>query len=859
VHVRLAIFVIVVGFFARVAAAQSILNVESMSGEPIALSADEVSCSHDECVFLGNVMLTSGNRLMSARTLDIDLEDTPEGKRRIKKAVASGDVLLIDGNTMTTCERIELNGDLVSGTLALAEIRVKKPGSFDPKLQGFDRLGAGTDQLYMTGVITRTGRQSFVVKDAYFTPCDCGKDTRPLFSVRAKEAHVELGSHAVFLRPVLQPGDFPLPFPFALPALYIPVSKRKMGILPPAIRLLGVDGFYAEESFFLPLGPSFDMTATAGVNVARGFRDMLELRYAPDVGVEGSFYATHMLDYKFSTKERPTSELGPNRVSAILNHRSGSWGRTPVRIFGQFFSDNQLLSVQQYTVAAQATQYSPSRLAADYRGDAWRLSVGAAMYQDFQAPTFFGSATACAQDPRNCQQGRVVQRIPELGFFLAPQHLGGGVTLAVDARFDAGFALRPFQTVSYEAEDPLFKTGGGVPTQQTITEALHPPGAYADCAQLPSYDYVGPDGLPPKNAAGAPIVDAQGKPLQLASACARPLRFGRFDVVPRLARPFELGFLSVRPELFGLFAIGADSIVNAPTPRGFVGLKVELSTHFGRVFQVSEETALRHRVRPIVSYLLIPSVLGTLPQYIFDERDQFRAAHQLVFGFETDLFRRTKGTAARTLTLSIVQQANLGLGGTTIRDLRSPNLTPVEQRTLAAAPGLASLVARVAFDWRPFAVSLRSSVDMQTKLPQELAARVTVYDGAGTSAYVDYARFINGGYARMNTGLFEIAPGGAVVPNARSGGLHVAGFGATVQAVRRLFLSYAFGLAFGDGINFPRVAVQGQQISARLTGACECFGVEVGANFLPTFFTATPTPPVINVSLTLGDYTFRPQ
>lgn len=840
-------------------------NVEALTGQPIGLSADEANCTNDHCAFIGHVLLTSGRTVLSADQLHFDVEEK-DGKRRISHATATGDVLLIDGNAMTTCQRVDLNGDLVTGTLSLAEIRVKKPGSFDPKLAGFDAFGAGTDTVYVTGLITRTGQKSFVVKDAYFTPCDCGKDRRPIFSVKAQEARIELDSHAVFIKPVVQPGDLPFPFPFALPALYVPVSKRKTGILPPAFRVVGesptpvhpyaMSAFYIEEALFVALGKSVDATATFGVNTLRGPRELLELRYAPDADVEGTLNLAHMWDSRFFAEERPTSELKENRVSAVFSHRSGTYGRLSARAFGQFFSDNALLGVQQYTVAAQATQYSASRVATDYRGDLWRVSLGAAVYQDFQAPTFFG-----------VQQGRVVQRIPDIGAFLAPLPLPGGLRLSAEARFNAGFALRPSQTVSYEQEDPAYKgirftdpdPAAPAPVQQTITERFNTPTPYPDCATMPGRLLVDDNGSPLLRTDKTPAVDVYGRPIEVADRCARPLRFGRFDVMPVLSRPFQLGFLSVRPEVFGLFQLGADSLTNTLQPRGFAGMRVELSTLFGRVFEVSDDEAVRHRVRPILTYLLVPAVIGRMPQYIFDERDQFRATHQLTFGAETDLYRRTKGGgSASVLKLSVVQQVNLGFDGVRVRDLRTASTTD-ELRTFAAAPGFGSFSSRLDLNLLPVRAYLATTVDTQTKRLTELVSSLTILDGSGSSANVSYSRYEAGGYARMNTGLFELAPGGAVIPNLRSGAYHVASLSAVVQVLRGLFLSYSFSVGFGDGLSAPRLTVQGQTIKARLVGACECFGVDVSANFLPDFFTATPRPPTIDFSLTVGDYTFKPQ
>ena len=322
----------------------------------------------------------------------------------------------------------------MQGALSFAEIRVKKPGSTGA-LTGWDKFGGGTDLVYMNGQITRTGKNTFVVKDVYFTPCDCGKDRKPVFSIKARKAWVELGSHALFERPVVQPLDQPFPFPFALPALYVPVSKRKSGLLPPAPRGLGADGFYIEDSIFFVLSDSVDMTAVAGYNVRRGLRDKLELRFNPTADVQGDLTLTHMSDDTFIGNN--AGLFGSQRFGGSFNTRMGTWSRASLKANLQFFSDPSYFADNALSLAAQATQYSASRAAVDYRGDAWRLSVGAAAYQDFTLPntgvahSSFFSAGA----------GRTMQRLPDALLSVAPVPLPLGFRFALDTHFVASVGL----------------------------------------------------------------------------------------------------------------------------------------------------------------------------------------------------------------------------------------------------------------------------------------------------------------------------------------------------------------------------------------------------------------------------------
>jgi len=649
----------------------------------------------------------------------------------------------------------------------------------------------------MNGQITRTGKNTFEVKDIYFTPCDCGKDFPPIFSIRARKAYVELGSHATFERPVLQPFDQPLPFPFALPALYIPVSKRKTGLLPPSPRSLAADGFYIEESVFITLGQTADLTAVAGWNVRRGAREKLELRYNPVAGVEGSISLSHMHDETFVN--RPllgTFNAGvfhQERFGLSANHRSGTWARASLKMNLQYFSDNTYLFDNALSLSAFATQYSASRAAFDYRGDAWRVAVGLVGYQDF---TIANTATTGGSRHDSFflpASGRTPQRVPDIGLSIAPVPLPLGLRLAVDSRAvgTVGFSNQTIQ--QYDVVD----------TSVTLQ----------DCSQL--------------------LGDQTGTP------CQKAVRAGRIDLVPRLSRPFALGPIEVKPEVFGLFAAGADAINPSVAPRGFFGARVELSTMIGRVFDTGKETKLRHRMRPILRYLLIPGIYGTVPQYKLDERDAYVPTHQLQAGFETDLYRKSGTTAGtRVLSLAVFQTANLG------------GLPAV------AAFSFSQLGARATFAWQPVTVGLRASLDHGTGRLTEAGASFGFRDNKYVSFGADFAHFQNGGYWRMNTGLWELAPAGAIQADSQSGGLDAGSASVSVTPWRGLAVSYGVSAALVS----KQVAFQ--QMNARIayTGACGCFGAEVSTTFLPGFFgpLQAQNPPVINFALSIGDYTFRP-
>ena len=295
------------------------------------------------------------------------------------------------------------------------------------------------------------------------------------------------------------------------------------------------------------------------------------------------------------------------------------------------------------------------------------------------------------------------------------------------------------------------------------------------------------------------------------------MRYGRLDLVPRLSRPFAVGALQVKPDVFGLVAAGADAIETSIQPRGFIGARVELSTMFGRVFQAGKDLKLRHRMRPILRYMLIPTVFGALPDYRLDERDQYGATHQLQAGFETDLFRKVKDQGGqRLLSLAVVQSANLGWPKG------------------AAAAGFSQLGARLTFELQPVTVAVRGSLDHSSGKLTEFGVRATFFDGKYVSIAGDYAHFLNGGYWRMNTGLFELAPGDAIRVDNNVGGLEAISGSIAVYPVTGMTLAYDLSLAVvGHKALFQTM---GARIAYTGPWLCGCLGAEVSTTFLPQFF-----------------------
>ena len=149
----------------------------------------------------------------------------------------------------------------------------------------------------------------FSAEGVRLTLCDCCGEA-PSWEIRAARAEIEPGRTATLTWPVLYVTprflfiDEPIPI-LPLPWLQIPLSGRQTGLLFPIVDVGSRTGWWLAEPFFLTLGESYDLTATAGYafgpsqssvdsRVAegqnpgvRGVGGALEFRWAPIEGVKG--------------------------------------------------------------------------------------------------------------------------------------------------------------------------------------------------------------------------------------------------------------------------------------------------------------------------------------------------------------------------------------------------------------------------------------------------------------------------------------------------------------------------------------------------------------------------------------------
>jgi LPS-assembly protein len=104
------------------------------------------------------------------------------------------------------------------------------------------------------------GEDEVEIEDLSFTPCDCNA-AHPSWRIDASSADVTLGESVFLAWPVVRVYGVPV---FAFPALDLPLTDRRSGLLMPKPGTSSNNGFSIEQPLFLTLGRSYDLTLTPG-------------------------------------------------------------------------------------------------------------------------------------------------------------------------------------------------------------------------------------------------------------------------------------------------------------------------------------------------------------------------------------------------------------------------------------------------------------------------------------------------------------------------------------------------------------------------------------------------------------------
>ncbi len=206
---------------------------------PATLIADAVRVEGDSTLVAdGSVeVLYEGRRLRAARvTYD----------RRTDRLAIAGPITLQDGpDTLVLASAAELSSDFRDGVLTSA------------------RLVLGQQLQLAANEITRVGGRYTELTRTVASSCEvCAAHPRPLWEIRAaRVVHDQAAGQLYFDRAQFRVAGVPV---FYLPRLRLPdpSNTRARGVLLPSIRSTSRLGFGLKVPYFLPLGPSRDLTLT---------------------------------------------------------------------------------------------------------------------------------------------------------------------------------------------------------------------------------------------------------------------------------------------------------------------------------------------------------------------------------------------------------------------------------------------------------------------------------------------------------------------------------------------------------------------------------------------------------------------
>ncbi len=411
----------------------------SATSPTIELTADRAELGLDSRHVLaeGGVVLRSGGLLLRADELEYD-----QGQRQ---ALGRGQLLIVDGNVALAADRGELT--LGGDGLRLERARLyQKSAAQLPALYGAANeaaaRGMGANALVLSAdELERVAKGRYLASQLRLTPCDCSSEI-PDWELGASSADIEAGDRAILSWPRLYLHGVPV---LILPALYVPLSSRRTGLLFPRMTVHQSNGFVIDQPFFLTLGQSYDLTLTAGYRFGkapdgqrpgtRGPHAVAELRYAPAAGTSGGLSVNYLQDLNGDRAQdlSAPARRGP-RGQLLFHHATESERGLNARALVNLVKDDHYLSDESVNVFDNVP-YLRSQAWAGWRGQDALVATSSAYYQDLgsqELAPYFG-----ARPPTMSLFGpdapATIQRPLSLLVAIAPVPLAGALAGAFEA------------------------------------------------------------------------------------------------------------------------------------------------------------------------------------------------------------------------------------------------------------------------------------------------------------------------------------------------------------------------------------------------------------------------------------------
>ncbi|MFN2357659.1 MAG: LPS-assembly protein LptD, partial [Desulfotignum sp.] len=234
------------------------------------LSATIVTYDDARDLFIAeeNVVITGGRTRLEA--------DYVEFSNTTKDAVAQGNVRLISGGDVISCNAMQINLATQIGFIHKGTIFIQK------------------NHFYIQGEnIRKTGKVTYTAHKGSITSCD--GDT-PDWKITGKNVRVTIEGYGLATHVTLWAKNIPALYS---PFLTFPVkTKRQTGFLIPRVSSSDRLGFVYEQPFFWSLSPSNDATLYAGYLSDRGPKIAGEYRYLSDARSKGLFLLDFLSDDK---------------------------------------------------------------------------------------------------------------------------------------------------------------------------------------------------------------------------------------------------------------------------------------------------------------------------------------------------------------------------------------------------------------------------------------------------------------------------------------------------------------------------------------------------------------------------------
>ena len=335
------------------------LLVSSTFGtEPFEVTADEMTASQKSGVYIatGNVVLRRKGQTAYADIMTFD-ENT-------QLVTARGNVTLVEAAAVTTCNQAVFHVNELRGGLVQAKLRLKKGLAPETLLNtAKDKLDTiGKNDVTVTAArLSVTGRETFNVSNADFTPCHCDKES-PSWSIKTSSASVAVNEGAWLRWPIFYIKQVPI---LALPAFYLPMGDRRSGLLVPRVQHTSVTGWRVEQPLYFTLGQSWDTTLGGRYFFDRGFSPTLELRWAPSRSSNGWMIVSTLFDRGIFDSESlswsPTAEESIFRHSVAALHRQ-QWGKHRLGVSINATGDPSYISEFAEQFLTRQTEFTTSRV-----------------------------------------------------------------------------------------------------------------------------------------------------------------------------------------------------------------------------------------------------------------------------------------------------------------------------------------------------------------------------------------------------------------------------------------------------------------------------------------------------------------